>query len=241
MWHDAQRIAQVLAGKPDAGASPKPVWDAAIDWLCQNANNHSCLAVLDELYQMLDERIAAASPECANCGNCCDFERFGHRLYVTTLEMLYFFRGRGRPPEPPPETRPGQFHQSMPIPTPQLRLCHAIDQADRMSNLLLQRPAQRISTGFDRAGCGTPKKPTPRVCRRVLLRRSACLAPKARPRNRTGFWSLTALRPTRIIQTLAGTVTAALRAVIVPAGVVWPPRGIYLAGRRAESIRPAIA
>ena len=28
--------------------------------------------------------------ECRACGKCCDFEAFGHRLYVTLPELLYF-------------------------------------------------------------------------------------------------------------------------------------------------------
>ena len=27
---------------------------------------------------------------CRACGNCCDFESFGHKLYVTTPELIHF-------------------------------------------------------------------------------------------------------------------------------------------------------
>lgn len=28
--------------------------------------------------------------DCQACGKCCDFERFGHRLYLTTPELVFF-------------------------------------------------------------------------------------------------------------------------------------------------------
>jgi len=45
------------------------------------------------IYEWLDEKIAAhqdAAGKCEVCGKCCDFETFGHRLFVTTPEMLFF-------------------------------------------------------------------------------------------------------------------------------------------------------
>ncbi|MCE5184920.1 MAG: hypothetical protein LLF76_02200 [Planctomycetaceae bacterium] len=54
------------------------------------------------IYQWLDGRLAALAPACRACGNCCDFEAYGHRLYVTTPELLYFkhFTGPGIKPMP---------------------------------------------------------------------------------------------------------------------------------------------
>jgi len=45
------------------------------------------------IYKWLDEqRIAhvAKAGDCNVCGKCCDLEAFGHRLFVTTPEILYF-------------------------------------------------------------------------------------------------------------------------------------------------------
>ena len=42
---------------------------------------------LAELYARLDAEIAAAGASCDACGNCCDFQRAGHRLYVSTAEL----------------------------------------------------------------------------------------------------------------------------------------------------------
>ena len=45
-------------------------------------------AELERLYGLLQERLCGAA--CRACGDCCDFESFGHRLYLTTPEWLYF-------------------------------------------------------------------------------------------------------------------------------------------------------
>ena len=44
-----------------------------------------------ELYDWLDKQIATNidSSSCVACGDCCDFEKFGHRIYVTSLEAAY--------------------------------------------------------------------------------------------------------------------------------------------------------
>jgi Fe-S-cluster containining protein len=43
-----------------------------------------------ELYHELDADIAARKPICTMSGRCCKFESWGHRLYVTALELGYF-------------------------------------------------------------------------------------------------------------------------------------------------------
>lgn len=42
------------------------------------------------IYQTLDKQLAAMDLSCQACGNCCDFESFGHKLYITTPELIYF-------------------------------------------------------------------------------------------------------------------------------------------------------
>lgn len=49
--------------------------------------------VLDRVRQVYDDLAVEAKkiePVCRACGTCCDFDRYGHRLYLTTPEMLYF-------------------------------------------------------------------------------------------------------------------------------------------------------
>lgn len=90
LWHSPERIEAIRQGHLSQCGQAIPVWDAAIASLVANVDNRECLAALDNLYTMIDQHINAANPSCDNCGTCCDFDRFDHRLYVTTLEMLYF-------------------------------------------------------------------------------------------------------------------------------------------------------
>ena len=48
---------------------------------------HGAIAAI---YADLDREIAARSPTCWISGRCCHFEAFGHRLYVTGLEIAWF-------------------------------------------------------------------------------------------------------------------------------------------------------
>jgi hypothetical protein len=45
-----------------------------------------------EIYAWLDRRRAQGEPSapCRKCGRCCDFDAFGHRLFITTPEWVYF-------------------------------------------------------------------------------------------------------------------------------------------------------
>lgn len=43
-----------------------------------------------DIYAWLDKQLADMDRSCRACGQCCDFETFGHRLYVTTPELMYF-------------------------------------------------------------------------------------------------------------------------------------------------------
>lgn len=42
------------------------------------------------MYAELDDAIAAKGPTCWSSGKCCKFDAFGHRLYVTGLEIAWF-------------------------------------------------------------------------------------------------------------------------------------------------------
>ena len=50
------------------------------------------LAAMEAIYAALDAKLAAATDgdRCGTCGQCCDFDAFGHRLYITTPELVYF-------------------------------------------------------------------------------------------------------------------------------------------------------
>ena len=43
-----------------------------------------------QLYDDLQRQIAARRPICVASGRCCRFEEYGHRLFVTTMELAAF-------------------------------------------------------------------------------------------------------------------------------------------------------
>ncbi|HAL45730.1 MAG: hypothetical protein A2Y12_04170 [Planctomycetes bacterium GWF2_42_9] len=43
-----------------------------------------------QIYDWLDSQIKLIDADCSACGKCCNFESFGHRLFVTSPELLYF-------------------------------------------------------------------------------------------------------------------------------------------------------
>jgi Fe-S-cluster containining protein len=55
--------------------------------------NTNLIDKIAQLYQWLDEQ---AGGSCNSCGNCCDFDSYGHRLYVTIPEMMYLAEKIGK-------------------------------------------------------------------------------------------------------------------------------------------------
>lgn len=47
------------------------------------------------LYAELAADIERESPKCRACGDCCDFEEFDHRLFVTPPELVYLASNLG--------------------------------------------------------------------------------------------------------------------------------------------------
>lgn len=45
------------------------------------------------LYSRLEAMLASVPMPCKACGQCCDFESFGHRLFLTPPEWIYFQAG----------------------------------------------------------------------------------------------------------------------------------------------------
>jgi hypothetical protein len=50
---------------------------------------------IDAIYQWLESELEKLNQSCAACGQCCDFESFGHKLYVTTPELINFYHFTG--------------------------------------------------------------------------------------------------------------------------------------------------
>ena len=56
-------------------------------------SDSSFTAAMDGLMSGVDSAVSAGGWVCGNRGLCCDFSRWGHRLYVTTAEVAYFVGG----------------------------------------------------------------------------------------------------------------------------------------------------
>jgi len=57
------------------------------------SQNKRIISEIAGLYQWLDQTLAnhkTRAGACSACGKCCDFDTYGHRLYVTHPEMHYF-------------------------------------------------------------------------------------------------------------------------------------------------------
>lgn len=61
--------------------------------LREAARRPEVVAALQMFFEETDRLIAAHSPTCWNHGHCCRFGRYGHRLYVTALEVVFYLAG----------------------------------------------------------------------------------------------------------------------------------------------------
>lgn len=57
-------------------------------WLTA-ARDPSIAAALESIYDQVSVAITGRGPACWASGRCCNFEKAGHRLYVTGLEAAY--------------------------------------------------------------------------------------------------------------------------------------------------------
>jgi Fe-S-cluster containining protein len=51
-----------------------------------------------EVYNWLEQQVRSGSSlagACRSCGDCCDFEGYDHRLFVTPLELMYLAANLG--------------------------------------------------------------------------------------------------------------------------------------------------
>jgi Fe-S-cluster containining protein len=62
-------------------------------------DNEKIIARVSEIYKWIEDQQLAnkgLAGQCDACGKCCDFEQYGHRLFVTTPEIIYFVEKFGR-------------------------------------------------------------------------------------------------------------------------------------------------
>jgi Fe-S-cluster containining protein len=79
-----------MAGAPDHPVVVGDAGEAALAraWLAA-ARDPAISGELERVYAMVAGRVALRGPVCRASGRCCNFERYGHRLYVTGLEAAY--------------------------------------------------------------------------------------------------------------------------------------------------------
>jgi len=71
------------------------------------AQRPQAVAAVLRLHEQLEQAIRQRGPRCELSGRCCHFEKFGHRLYVTTLDVAAFLAA-----DPPP---PGEIGEGCPF------------------------------------------------------------------------------------------------------------------------------
>jgi Fe-S-cluster containining protein len=62
-------------------------------WVWEAARRDDVAEHVGRLYDQLQAEIDKRRPLCIVSGRCCKFDEFGHRLYVTTMELAAFVRG----------------------------------------------------------------------------------------------------------------------------------------------------
>lgn len=66
--------------------------------IAEAAGREDVRAAVWRIYRLLEQEINRRRPVCQASGRCCRFEEYGHRLYVTTLELAAFARDLRTPP-----------------------------------------------------------------------------------------------------------------------------------------------
>lgn len=80
-------MVQTGSGRGDA-----PLWR---HW-SEALEREAVVRALTALYDEVDAAVAAREPTCWMSGKCCDFDAYGHRLYVTGLEIAWCVRRLAR-------------------------------------------------------------------------------------------------------------------------------------------------
>lgn len=73
------------------------IQDTPIEALYEAARRPEVVRAMRAFYEEADRLIAEQGATCWNKGECCRFGRFGHRLYVTALEVCYYLAGEEKP------------------------------------------------------------------------------------------------------------------------------------------------
>ena len=78
-------------GEPVAGIGPGDKNDRMLtDAVNLASRRPEVVRAVEQIYADLQREIDARRPICAASGRCCRFEEYGHRLFVTTMELAAF-------------------------------------------------------------------------------------------------------------------------------------------------------
>jgi len=80
---------RAYCGKPPGVCKAMAETDL-VDAVLKASRRAEALASVDDLYRDVQTEIDRRRPLCVVSGRCCRFDEFGHRLYVTTLELAHF-------------------------------------------------------------------------------------------------------------------------------------------------------
>jgi Fe-S-cluster containining protein len=75
----------------------KMMSDQLKQWVLDAAARPEVSERVARLYAELQEQIDKRRPVCTLSGRCCRFEEYGHRLYVTTIELAAFVHELQKP------------------------------------------------------------------------------------------------------------------------------------------------
>src|SRR5215203_740973 len=108
----------------------QPFEDRLRDAVRAAADRADVWAAVEQVYANLAVEVDRRRPVCVVSGRCCRFEEFGHRLYVTTLELAAFLHGyeRGQSARPRALTQAIESWDGAGCPFQVAKLCgvHAI-------------------------------------------------------------------------------------------------------------------
>jgi len=60
------------------------------EFQCSIEQRQAIFDAVGKGYARLEADLASSPMPCKACGQCCDFESFGHRLFLTPPELIYF-------------------------------------------------------------------------------------------------------------------------------------------------------
>lgn len=58
----------------------------------------SAREAITQIYEKLDRELAALGATCKACGECCSFDRYGHELWLSSVELAYLVEIEGLRP-----------------------------------------------------------------------------------------------------------------------------------------------